>query len=122
MKVGYMVSKRFWDSSNRSIAGGEMLEIEPRANVQCLWSTTNEQRMLDESTILRFCHLLEEHGLGQQILATVKAKLIDLALMLKTGTALDATLISPPSTTKNDSGERDSETHQTKKDNPTSNF
>ena len=44
MKVGHMVSKRFWDNSNRSITDGEMLEIEPRVNGQPLWSTTVEQR------------------------------------------------------------------------------
>ena len=72
-------------------------------------------RLPDESTILRFRHLLEEHGLGQQILATINAKLIERGLMLKTGTVVDATLISAPSSTKNDSGLRDPEMHQTKK-------
>src|SRR5574343_121491 len=74
-------------------------------------------RLPDESTILRFRHLLEEHGLGQQILATVNAKLIERGLMLKTGTVVDATLIAAPSSTKNDKGERDPEMHQTKKGN-----
>lgn len=74
-------------------------------------------RLPDESTILRFRHLLEEHGLGQQILATVNAQLIERGLMLKTGTVVDATLIAAPSSTKNDKGERDPEMHQTKKGN-----
>jgi IS5 family transposase len=74
-------------------------------------------RLPDESTILRFRHLLEAHGLGQQILATVNAKLIDRGLMLKTGTVVDATLIAAPSSTKNDTGERDPQMHQTKKGN-----
>jgi IS5 family transposase len=74
-------------------------------------------RLPDESTILRFRHMLEEHQLGQQILAAVNAKLIDRGLMLKTGTVVDATLISAPSSTKNDKGERDPEMHQTKKGN-----
>jgi IS5 family transposase len=74
-------------------------------------------RLPDESTILRFRHMLEAHGLGQQILATVNAKLIDRGLMLKTGTVVDATLIAAPSSTKNDAGERDPEMHQTKKGN-----
>jgi transposase, IS5 family len=72
-------------------------------------------RLPDESTILRFRHLLEEHSLGQQILAAVNAKLIDRGLMVKSGTVVDATLIAAPSSTKNDKGERDSEMHQTKK-------
>ena len=74
-------------------------------------------RLPDESTILRFRHMLQAHGLGQQILATVNAKLIDRGLMLKTGTVVDATLIAAPSSTKNDKGERDPQMHQTKKGN-----
>jgi len=72
-------------------------------------------RLPDESTILRFRHMLEEHQLGQKILAAVNAKLIDRGLMLKTGTVVDATLISAPSSTNNSTGERDPEMHQTKK-------
>ena len=74
-------------------------------------------RLPDESTILRFRHMLEQNGLGAQILAAVNAKLIDRGLMLKTGTVVDATLIAAPSSTKNDKGERDPEMHQTKKGN-----
>jgi IS5 family transposase len=54
-------------------------------------------RLPDESIILSFRHLLEEHGLGQQILVAVNAKLIDRGLMLKTVTVMDATLICAPS-------------------------
>ena len=61
--------------------------------------------------------MLEQNGLGAQILAAVNAKLIDRGLMLKTGTVVDATLIAAPSSTKNDKGERDPEMHQTKKGN-----
>ena len=74
-------------------------------------------RLPDESTILRFRHMLEQNDLGVQILAAVNAKLIDRGLMLKTGTVVDATLIAAPSSTKNSTGERDSEMHQTKKGN-----
>jgi len=74
-------------------------------------------RLPDESTILRFRHMLEAHGLGQQILATVNTQLTDRGLMLKTGTVVDATLIAAPSSTKNCKGERDPEMHQTKKGN-----
>lgn len=76
-----------------------------------------EERLPDESTILRFRHLLETHKLGLQILATVNAKLIAKGLMLKQGTVVDATLIAAPSSTKNSTGERDPEMHQTKKGN-----
>lgn len=76
-----------------------------------------EERLPDESTILRFRHLLETHKLGLQILATVNAKLTARGLMLKQGTVVDATLIAAPSSTKNSKGERDPEMHQTKKGN-----
>ena len=72
-------------------------------------------RLPDESTILRFRHLLHEHGLGQKILDAVNAQLVERGLLLKTGTVVDATLISSPSSTKNSTGERDPEMHQTKK-------
>ena len=74
-------------------------------------------RLSDESTILRFRHMLEKNDLGVQILAAVNAKLIDRGLLLKTATVVDATLIAELCSTKNDKGERDPEMHQTKKGN-----
>ena len=74
-------------------------------------------RLPDETTILRFRHLLEAHNLSLQLLATINATLASKGLMLKTGTVVDATLISAPSSTKNSSGQRDPEMHQTKKGN-----
>ena len=76
-----------------------------------------EDRLPDESTILRFRHLLEAHNLSLQILATVNATLMAEGLLLKQGTVVDATLIAAPSSTKNQDGERDPEMHQTKKGN-----
>ena len=75
------------------------------------------RRLPDESTILRFRHLLEQHKLSDAILATVNVILQRHGLMLKTGTVVDATLISAPSSTKNKSGTRDPEMHQAKKGN-----
>jgi IS5 family transposase len=75
------------------------------------------QRLPDETTILRFRHLLEKHKLADQILATVNDLLQRKGLMLKAGTVVDATLIAAPSSTKNKTGERDPDMHQTKKGN-----
>ena len=72
-------------------------------------------RLPDESTILRFRHLLEAKKLGPQILATVNELLEHKGLLLRAGTVVDATLIAAPSSTKNKSGERDPEMHQSKK-------
>jgi transposase, IS5 family len=74
-------------------------------------------RLPDESTILRFRHLLEEHKLADQILKEVNALLSDKGLLLKAGTVVDATLIAAPSSTKNKDGQRDPEMHQAKKGN-----
>ncbi len=74
-------------------------------------------RMPDETTILRFRHLLEKHELAGKLLNKINEGLIAKGLMLKAGTVVDATLIAAPSSTKNSSGERDPEMHQTKKGN-----
>ena len=76
-----------------------------------------DSRLPDESTILRFRHLLEKHKLAEQILALVNELLTGKGLLLKAGTVVDATLIAAPSSTKNSSGTRDPEMHQTKKGN-----
>ncbi|WP_326542157.1 IS5 family transposase [Pseudorhodoferax sp.] len=72
-------------------------------------------RLPDETTILRFRHLLEQKKLAPQILATVNQLLERKGLLLRAGTVVDATLIAAPSSTKNKSGERDPEMHQSKK-------
>jgi len=71
----------------------------------------------DETTILRFRHLLERHQLGAKIFATVNALLAMKGLLLKEGTAIDATLIAAPSSTKNKDKARDPEMHSSKKGN-----
>ncbi|MBW7903309.1 MAG: IS5 family transposase [Rhodocyclaceae bacterium] len=76
-----------------------------------------EDKLPDESTILRFRHLLEAHNLSLQILATVNAILAAKGLLLKSGTVVDATLNAAPSSTRNSRGERDPEMHQTRKGN-----
>jgi IS5 family transposase len=74
-----------------------------------------EDKVPDETTILRFRHLLEQHGLSQQIFAKVGALLDHKRLLLKSGTIVDATIIEAPPSTKNADKSRDPEMHQTKK-------
>jgi IS5 family transposase len=71
----------------------------------------------DETTILRFRHLLEEHDLGGAMLDTVNLHLESRGIRISTGTIVDATIIHAPSSTKNSTGERDPAMHQTKKGN-----
>ncbi|PXW95442.1 IS4 family transposase [Sphaerotilus hippei] len=74
-----------------------------------------DDRVPDESTILRFRHALEKHKLATQILQTVNDLLGARGLLLKQGTVVDATLIAAPSSTKNANGERDPEMKQSRK-------
>lgn len=69
----------------------------------------------DETTILRFRHLLEAHDLCGEMLMTVNRYLETKGIRISTGTIVDATIIHAPSSTKNLSGKRDPEMHQTKK-------
>lgn len=59
----------------------------------------------DETTILRFRHLLEQHGLAAK------------RLLLRSGTIVDATIVSAPSSTKNATKARDPELKRTRKGN-----
>ena len=74
-------------------------------------------RLPDESTILRFRHRLEDRKLSEQILQTVNDLLTERGLLLRVGTAIDATLIAAPTSTKNKDKARDPEMHSSKKGN-----
>jgi IS5 family transposase len=74
-----------------------------------------EDAVPDESTILRFRHLLEQYKLSEGIFAQIRKLLEEKRLLLKSGTIVDATIIAAPPSTKNASGARDPEMHQTKK-------
>ena len=71
----------------------------------------------DETTILNFRHLLEQHDLTTRLLEVVNGLLKAKGLLVSQGTMVDATIIHAPSSTKNAKGERDPEMHQTKKGN-----
>lgn len=71
----------------------------------------------DETTILNFRHLLEEHDLGTALFATINAHLEQQGLRLREGTIMDATIVEAATSTKNRKRERDPEMHQTKKGN-----
>lgn len=71
----------------------------------------------DATTLLKFRRLLEQHQLTERIFAAINVHLAEKGLLLKEGTVVDATIIAAPSSTKNQSGGRDPEMHQTKKGN-----
>ncbi len=69
----------------------------------------------DETTILNFRHLLEEHGLQKEFFNIVERILEDRHLLMKNGTIVDATIIEAPSSTKNEEKKRDPDMSSTKK-------
>ena len=69
----------------------------------------------DATTLLKFRHLLEQHGLTRTIFETINAHLAAQGLMLREGTIVDATLIAAPPSTKKKAKARDPEMHQAKK-------
>jgi IS5 family transposase len=74
-----------------------------------------EDAVPDETTILRFRHLLEKYRLTEQMFAEVRTLLEERRLLLKSGTIVDATIIAAPPSTKNAEKARDPEMHQTRK-------
>jgi IS5 family transposase len=71
----------------------------------------------DETTILNFRRLLEQNLLCARIIQEVNTYLDDRGIRISTGTIMDATIIAAPSSTKNQSGQRDPDMHQTRKGN-----
>lgn len=76
-----------------------------------------DQAIPDETTILNFRRLLERHRLTEAIFKEVNRLLSDKHLLLKSGTLVDATIVSAPSSTKNKAKARDPEMTQTRKGN-----
>ena len=75
------------------------------------------ERVPDATTLLQFRHLLEEHQIGAALFAKIGELLQANGMKLSGGTIVDATLIAAPPSTKNATGERDPEMHQSKKGN-----
>jgi IS5 family transposase len=71
----------------------------------------------DATTLLHFRHLIENNGIAKLIFDDVRDRLDKAGLLMHGGTVVDATIVAAPSSTKNQSGERDPEMHQTKKGN-----
>ena len=71
----------------------------------------------DATTLLKFRHLLEDNKIGEKIFADINTRLEKSGLIMHGGSIVDATIIAAPSSTKNSTGKRDPEMHQTKKGN-----
>jgi transposase, IS5 family len=75
------------------------------------------EQVPDATTLLHFRHLLEEHKLGEKLLAAQNEIFHAQGWIMRGGSIVDATIIVAPSSTKNATGTRDPEMHQTKKGN-----
>jgi len=104
-----------WFNLSDPQAEDSLYDIEPMRRFAGI--ELAEDVVPDETTILRFRHLLEEHRLTEAIFAEVRQLLEERGLLLKSGTIVDATIIAAPSSTKNAAEERDPEMHQTRKGN-----
>ncbi len=62
-----------------------------------------QQRVTDAATLLHlhFRHLLEKHELGKALFDDIRNRLEQAGLIMHGGSVVDATLISAPSSTKN---------------------
>jgi len=71
----------------------------------------------DETTVCKFRHLLEKHGLAKELFKAVNRHLHGKGMKLSQGTIVDATILGAPSSTQNRDKARDPEMHPTKKGN-----
>lgn len=69
------------------------------------------ERILNETIILAFRHLLVKNNLGEQIFAEVNAHLKKRGMAMKQGTIIDATLIEAPSSTLTEAAGRARRSH-----------
>jgi len=77
----------------------------------------SDEQAPDATTLLKFRHLLEENALCEKLFQDLNDRLESNGCVMRGGSIVDATIIKAPSSTKNASGKRDPEMHQTKKGN-----
>ena len=75
------------------------------------------EQVPDATTLLHFRHLLEKHKLGEKLFAAQNEIFAEQGWIMRGGSIVDATIIAAPSSTKNATGTRDPQMHQTKKGN-----
>ena len=102
---------------NLSDPGVEEALYDSRCMQAFAGTDLSETLVPDESTVLRFRHLLERHDLGRKLFEEVHRHLERHGIKVSTGTIVDATIINAPSSTKNQDKSRDPDMHQTKKGN-----
>jgi IS5 family transposase len=63
------------------------------------------EQVPDATTLLHFRHLLEEHHLGEKLLAAQNEVFAEQGWIMRGGSIIDATIIAAPSSTKNATGD-----------------
>ncbi len=102
---------------NLSDPGVEEALYDSRAMRRFVGIDLGREPVPDETTILKFRHLLERHNLGSQLFVLIGEYLDENGLKVNRGTIVDAAIINAPTSTKNKDNRRDPEMHQTKKGN-----
>ena len=97
--------------------GAEEALYDSRAMREFVGIDLGQEPVPDESTILQFRHLMEEHELGEALFHAVNAYLEESGMKVSRGTIVDASIINAPTSTKNKDKSRDPEMHQTRKGN-----
>lgn len=100
---------------NLSDPGVEEALYDSRAMRRFVGIDLGREPVPDETTILKFRHLMEAHDLGEQLFVLIGAYLEENGLKVGKGTIVDATLIQAPSSTKNQDKARDPEMKSTRK-------
>lgn len=87
--------------------GAEDVIYDSQAIRRFVCIVLSRQAAPDATTLLKFHHLLEEHGLTRQIVETINAHLAARGLLMREGTIGDVTIIAVPSSTRNRDSRRD---------------
>lgn len=90
----------------------DRISFQKFLDIDIMWD-----KIPDETTILKFRHLLEKYKLQEKFFKIVTELLEEKWLIVKGWTAVDATIIQAPSSTKNKDKKRDDEMSSTKKGN-----
>ena len=100
---------------NLSDPAAEEALYDSRALRQFVGIDLGREPVPDETTICKFRHLMEKHDLGDKLFHLVNQYLQESGLKVSRGTIVDASIISAPSSTKNQKKERDPDMHSTRK-------
>jgi IS5 family transposase len=104
-----------WYALGDQAAEESLYDMESMRNFTQLELT--EDAIPDESTILKFRHLIEKHDLGSALFDDINAYLVSQGITVSKGSMIDATIVQAPSSTKNKSGKRDPDMRSTRKNN-----